>query len=203
MASPDSGAKSTPSAPTVVRMPSFGGSWTTRTSCSASISKRRVVGAPATALVYAAAAIRGALAGVAIAGCVSERRVGRGRAQGDVDAQVLPVGAQHAEAIGLGVEGEAGPDVAVERDGQRADEGGGAGRGIDAVNVVGGREAEEVAVGGARVDADEAAAEAGRADGANRLRAIGCEDDEGAVVGRPDERGTRSVEERGSEERGG
>src|SRR5437016_3768495 len=89
MASPDSGAKSTPSGPTVARMPSFGGSWTTRT-----------------------------------------------------------------------------------------------------------------AVGGARVDADEAAAEAGRADGANRLRAIGCEDDEGAVVGRPDERGTRSGEERGSEERG-
>src|SRR5262249_23721925 len=97
------------------------------------------------------------LARVPVRGRIRERRVDRRRPEQDVDAQVLPVGADQAEPVRLGVEGDAGAEVAVEWYGEGADEGRRARRRIDAVEVVAGRESVEASVGRTQVDADEPA----------------------------------------------
>jgi hypothetical protein len=75
-------------------------------------------------------------------------------------------------------------EVTVEGHGERADERGGARRGIQTIDVVAGGEAVELAVRRTPVEAHEACGEAGRLNGAGCFGMVGVEENEPAVLGR-------------------
>jgi hypothetical protein len=130
----------------------------------------------------------GALASVRIASGVGERPIDRSGADLHVHAQVLSLGAHELQAVRLRIEIDPRSRAAVERNGETRDPRRLAALRIDPVDLVRGRDAVELLIGGTQVDPDQRAGDPAHGDPRRRLGVIGREHEQRPALGQRDQR---------------